>query len=40
MIEGEKWTAANFYRPPGCILPEFNLITFFNVPRVFDCGPR
>ena len=39
VIEGEKWTAAIFYRPPGRIPPEFNLITFFNVPRVFDCGP-
>ena len=39
VIEGEKMTSVIFYRPPGCIPAEFNLITFFNVPRVFDCGP-
>ena len=38
-IEGEKVTSVIFYRPPKCIPPEFNLITFFNVPRVFECGP-
>jgi hypothetical protein len=39
VIEGEKWTAASFYRPPGCVPREFNLISFFDVPRVFQCGP-
>jgi len=28
-----------FYRPPGCIPPDFNLLDFFDVPRVFACGP-
>jgi len=39
VIEGDKWTAAIFYRPPGCIPPGFNLVTFFDPPRVFGCGP-
>lgn len=28
-----------FYRPPDCIPAEFNLLDFFDVPRVFSCGP-
>ncbi len=38
-IVGDTWTAAIFYRPPGCIPPGFNLETFFDPPRVFGCGP-
>lgn len=28
-----------FYRPPDCIPDDFNLLDFFDVPRVFSCGP-
>lgn len=29
-----------FYRPPACIPASFNLLDFFDVPRVFGCGPQ
>ena len=38
-IASEKWTAWIFYRPPQCIPAAFNLHNFFDVPRVFGCGP-
>ena len=33
----EQWTAIPFYRNPGCVPPDFNLLEMFDVPRVFDC---
>jgi hypothetical protein len=36
---GEEWTAAYFYRPVDCIPEDFNLLRFFDPPRVFGCGP-
>jgi hypothetical protein len=38
-VDGGKWTAVIFYRPPSCIPGEFNLLAFFDVPRVFGCEP-
>ena len=38
-IVGDKWTAWIFYRPQQCIPAGFNLLTFFDPPRVFGCGP-
>jgi hypothetical protein len=34
------WAAIPFYRPPACIPADFNLLDFFDVPRVFGCGPQ
>ena len=31
-IEGQKWTSVIFYRPPGCVPRDFNLVSFFDVP--------
>ena len=31
--------AGIFYRPAGCIPENFNLLSFFDPPRVFGCGP-
>jgi hypothetical protein len=34
-----EWTPAIFYRPVDCIPETFNLLRFFDPPRVFGCGP-
>ena len=34
-----EWTPVIFYRPAGCIPESFNLLSFFDPPRVFGCGP-
>ncbi len=34
-----EWTPVIFYRPVDCIPETFNLLTFFDPPRVFRCGP-
>lgn len=34
-----EWTPVIFYRPAGCIPENFNLLSFFDPPRVFGCGP-
>jgi hypothetical protein len=34
-----EWTPVIFYRPADCIPESFNLLTFFDPPRVFMCGP-
>jgi hypothetical protein len=34
-----EWTPVIFYRPADCIPENFNLLTFFDPPRVFGCGP-
>lgn len=36
---GEAWSAVIFYRPVKCIPRDFNLLAFFDPPRVFECGP-
>ncbi len=36
---GEEWSVIVFYRPPSCVPRDFDLFTFFDVPRVFDCDP-
>jgi hypothetical protein len=35
----DDWAAIVFYRPPACIPEDFNLLDFFDIPRVFDCNP-
>ncbi len=35
----DEWAAIPFYRPPTCVPADFNLLDFFDVPRVFGCGP-
>lgn len=35
----DEWAAIPFYRPPECVPADFNLLDFFDVPRVFGCGP-
>ena len=32
-----EWAAIVFYRDPGCIPADFNLIQFFDVPAAFGC---
>ncbi len=34
-----EWTPVIFYRPPGCIPEDFNLLRFFDPPRAFACEP-
>lgn len=31
------WSAIWFYRDPGCVRPDFNLLLFFDVPAAFAC---
>jgi hypothetical protein len=31
------WAAIAFYRDPGCVPPDFNLLDFFDAPRAFEC---
>lgn len=38
-ISDGEWVAVIFYRPPGCIRPDFNLLAFFDAPAAFGCGP-
>jgi hypothetical protein len=35
-----EWSAIPFYRPPGCVPYDFNLLAMFDVPRVFECVPN
>jgi hypothetical protein len=35
----DDWAGIVFYRPPACIPEDFNLLDFFDTPRVFDCNP-
>ena len=35
----DDWAGIVFYRPPACIPEDFNLLDFFDIPRVFDCNP-
>ena len=35
-----EWTPVIFYRPADCIPENFNLLTFFDPPRVFGCMPQ
>jgi hypothetical protein len=32
-----EWAAVIFYRDPGCVPSDFNLLTFFDPPRAFAC---
>jgi hypothetical protein len=32
-----QWAAVPFYRLPTCVPEDFNLMTFFDVPRAFGC---
>jgi hypothetical protein len=34
-----EWTPVIFYRPVDCIPENFNLLRFFDPPRVFACAP-
>ena len=34
-----EWSVVYFYRPVECVPRDFNLLLFFDVPRVFGCGP-
>jgi hypothetical protein len=33
----DEWAAIAFYREPGCVPTDFNLLDFFDVPRAFGC---
>lgn len=33
----DDWAAIAFFRDPACVPPGFNLLDFFDVPRVFGC---
>ena len=37
MIQDGTWAAIVFYRLPECVPPDFNLLTFFDLPRAFAC---
>lgn len=32
-----EWAVIVFYRDPGCVPADFNLVDFFAIPAVFDC---
>lgn len=32
-----EWAAVVFYRDPGCVPADFNLLVFFDAPRAFGC---
>jgi len=34
----EEWAAIPFYRDPSCVPGAFNLLDFFDAPRVFQCA--
>jgi hypothetical protein len=33
----DEWAAIPFYRNPGCVPPDFNLLDMMDPPRCFDC---
>jgi hypothetical protein len=35
----DEWAVIVFYRPPECMPDDFNLLTFFDIPGAFACGP-
>ena len=39
ILHTDDWAGIVFYRPPACIPEDFNLLDFFDIPRVFDCNP-
>lgn len=39
VITDGEWVAVIFYRPPDCVPDDFNLLDFFDAPRVFGCQP-
>ena len=36
-LPGTEWTAFVFYRSPGCVRADFNLLAFFDPPAAFAC---
>lgn len=36
-IHTDEWAAIPFYRLPSCVPPDFNLMSFFDLPRAFGC---
>jgi hypothetical protein len=36
-IAAGEWTAIIFYRPPQCVPDDFDLLTFFDIPRACAC---
>lgn len=40
VLQTEDWVAIAFYREPGCVRTDFNLLNFFdfaNIPAIFGC---
>lgn len=38
IYEDGEWAVFVFYRDPGCIRPDFNLLDFFDPPAAFGCA--
>jgi len=36
-IHTDEWAAIPFYRDPECVPEDFNLLDFFDIPRVWEC---
>ncbi len=36
----ENWAPIVFYRPPGCVRDDFNLLEFYDPEFAFDCEPH
>lgn len=36
--EGVDWVPIVFYRDPNCVPADFNLVSFFDIPRSFGCA--
>lgn len=37
ILDDGEWAAVIFYRDPGCVPPDFNLLSFFDPPAAFAC---
>lgn len=37
-IHTDEWAAIPFYRDPSCVPADFNLLSFFDIPRAFSCS--
>lgn len=37
VIHTDEWAAIPFYRNPECVPKDFNLLDFFDIPRVWEC---
>jgi hypothetical protein len=39
ILHTDEWAPIIFYRPPKCVPDDFDLLSFWDPPRAFDCTP-